>query len=569
MPIKISSITAKQGQPTNLGLLTILIGANNCGKSQTLRDIRSYVTTGTSEKLTIASDICAELPPRTEGLGGLTTKPHPSPGHLTYWGVGHDLQSREQISPHQDWLQTIWHNVDDKNNRSQLLQHFGKYWIAHLNAESRFRLSESTQSFDTRNESPSNALQTFFVGGKEMQDELRVAFKAAFRRDIALDWGAMSRFYLKVGTDFGQIPDSLEALDKLLKDCPTLESQGDGYRSFAGIVLAKLAFKNRLLLLDEPEAFLHPSQARALGKWLAEHSKKTATQVILATHSADLLWGIVSENDAATVIRLNRSGDTTSYHAVSNRVTRDLVESPLLSSQPVLDALFQKGVIICEGDPDRAIYNAVATRHHKETGGDEIACVHSNGKDAAKTPAQLFRKTGTPVAFIADIDILNSASLLDAVHQGLSGRSIAPEFEALRKKIATYVEGEPEQDLLDKIHAAIRSLASSPPTEFRNAKQAFRTLLKGMSLWGKVKSQGVEFFARDPTIKSALETLLAELAKVGLFVVPVGELEGWLKGNGPKGHVWNRNMLEIISKGNCPENLKEFVAEPVRFIRAN
>ncbi len=126
--------------------------------------------------------------------------------------------------------------------------------------------------------------------------------------DIALDWAAMRRLYLKVGPAFGSIPEARTELDALLRDAPELSVQGDGYKSFAGVVLAMLTFPNRLLLLDEPEAFLHPAQARVLGRWLAAHAKTRTAQMIVASHSADFLWGIVSANAGATVIRLNRSG---------------------------------------------------------------------------------------------------------------------------------------------------------------------------------------------------------------------------------------------------------------------
>ena len=45
-----------------------------------------------------------------------------------------------------------------------------------------------------------------------------------------------------------------------------LKRQGDGMRSFASVVLHLLATVTpSILMLDEPEAFLHPPQARLLG----------------------------------------------------------------------------------------------------------------------------------------------------------------------------------------------------------------------------------------------------------------------------------------------------------------
>ena len=163
-------------------------------------------------------------------------------------------------------------------------------------------------------------MQAFFAGGELPLAELRTAFKDAFGIDIALDWATMKRWYLMVGSDFGAIPNDRLALAGLLKDARPLDLQGDGYRSFAGVVLAMLTFADRLLLLDEPDAFLHPAQARALGRWLATHAKKISAQVLLATHSADFLWGVISANAKCNrnSIESYRQWDALSLGAINN-----------------------------------------------------------------------------------------------------------------------------------------------------------------------------------------------------------------------------------------------------------
>ncbi|MGZ3471666.1 MAG: AAA family ATPase [Isosphaeraceae bacterium] len=51
-----------------------------------------------------------------------------------------------------------------------------------------------------------------------------------------------------------------------------LDEQGDGIRSFVGIVVALLILNRGLFLIDEPEAFLHPPQAYRIGAFIAEQS---------------------------------------------------------------------------------------------------------------------------------------------------------------------------------------------------------------------------------------------------------------------------------------------------------
>ena len=56
-----------------------------------------------------------------------------------------------------------------------------------------------------------------------------------------------------------------------------IEATSDGVKAFTGIIIELTAGDPRVLLIDEPEAFLHPSLARKLGYEIARaavHSDK-------------------------------------------------------------------------------------------------------------------------------------------------------------------------------------------------------------------------------------------------------------------------------------------------------
>jgi len=69
-----------------------------------------------------------------------------------------------------------------------------------------------------------------------------------------------------------------------------------------------------------------------------------------------------------------------------------------------------------------------------------------------------------------------------------------------------------------------------------------------------VKSDGLK--ALDEPIRSKAQTLIDECSKLGLFVVPNGELEGWMNQGVSKGRQWNRGALEELHNGHCPTDLK-------------
>jgi hypothetical protein len=413
-------------------------------------------------------------------------------------------------------------------------------------------------------EAPQHALQEFFRLRAQVQPELRRAFQDAFNRDIALDYSSMKRWYFKVGPSFGALSDSLDELRAQLSSGELLKEQGDGYQSFTGIVLAVLTFPDRPLLLDEPEAFLHPQQARVLGRWLAERSRTRNAQIVVATHSADFLWGVMSGNTGADVLRLRREGNDTRFVHVPGTTIKQLTLSPLLSSQPVLDSLFHQGVVICEGDPDRALYQAVAHKELAGEGGEDVLFIHTNGKDAADMPVELLRTAGVPVCIIADIDVLNSRDTFAKIVRSLTGKEISAELEQRRSTIGALVESMPEDHFLSALMKAVEEWLKTPQLDARTARRRLLGAAKSVSSkWDGVKKKGVLYF--DDAGQELVRRLLLELAGIGLFVVPCGELERWIDG-APKGKGWNRLALELIQNGACPPNLRDFVGDVVRYL---
>lgn len=567
MSLRITQMTTKLSERIELGSLTVLVGPNNCGKSQTLRDIKNFITSGSASRLKSLQGLSVELPDLIGAFAQVQRVPEAqSPGNIRIRGVSYDLQTSHEVVVPEQWSERLFADSTKPENQAQILQQMGSYWVSHLDAKGRFNLTAPTDAYDTRIESPRNALQKFYSDRAIAQPSLRSAFHDAFGVDIALDWAAMKRWYLRVGHSFGELPETNDELNALMAQAEELDEQGDGYKSFAGVVLSILTFPNRLLLLDEPEAFLHPTQARVLGRWLATSTQSRSAQVVIATHSADFLWGVLSANTNATVVRLNRTilGGTR-YKVIPSATTAGLVESPLLSSQPVLDALFHKGVVVCEGDPDRSVYQTVAHKTLASAGGEEALFIHTNGKDAAKGPVQLLREAGAPVCAIVDIDVLNSQQPLEGIVFALTGASVPNDLEEVRQEIAARVEEITLADLLLTLVASAKEWLAREHTDPRAARKSLvHVAKKGLSKWDKVKAKGVDYFEGET--KVLVEDLLDRLATLGVFVVRCGELEKWIDLGMSKGQRWNRAALEKLHAGDCPAPLRTFVAKVLAFM---
>lgn len=141
-----------------------------------------------------------------------------------------------------------------------------------------------------------------------------------------------------------------------------LEAQGDGIQTFTGLTAAVLSTDFRVLLIDEPEAFLHPPLARKLGLTLTELSADRDIQIFTATHSPDFLMGCFEAGTPVNVLRLTYDKEVATAHLLSPERLRDVTQDPLLRSSNVMSALFYKGAIVTEADTDRAFYQEINER---------------------------------------------------------------------------------------------------------------------------------------------------------------------------------------------------------------
>ncbi|BEP53846.1 hypothetical protein GmRootV118_10900 [Variovorax sp. V118] len=562
MPLKFVSAVNHSGEMVAFGPMTVLVGPNNCGKSQTLRDLRDFALGGPENALTLFKSIDVTMPSKEDFQNHFHVLPSKdSPTSESVVGIGESLVKTHNIGSFIGWSKTLLESSDPKHQRQSL----GKFLISHLHAGTRFELTAPQEAYDLETEGPTHALQEFFRRRLEVQPQLRQAFAEAFGRDIALDWTAMKRWYFKVGGAFGNLSESLDELKQQLRVGQLLKEQGDGYQSFAGILMAALVFPDRPLLLDEPEAFLHPKQARVLGRLLGRLSIGRPAQIIVSTHSSAFMWGVVSENYSANVLRLNRTADTTRYTQVPASTVTALTRTPLLSSQPVLDSLFHQGVVVCEGDPDRAVYQFVAHRTLVGKGGEDLLFIHTNGKGAADTPVQLLKSAGAPVAVIVDIDILNASGPLDKIVKALTGAEIPAELEERRAEIGKWVLQMSEDQFLKKLLDGVNEWITSPHTDARSSRKRLESTLKATtSKWEVVKEAGTSYFTGDQL--AAVESLIEDLTKIGVFVVPCGELEQWIDTGVSKGREWNRKALEKLQTEDCPTELEAFVQRVIDFL---
>ena len=336
-------------------------------------------------------------------------------------------------------------------------------------------------------------------------------------------------------------------------------------RSFASVVLHLLASTTpSVLLLDEPEAFLHPPQARLLGEIIAKERPPRA-QLVVATHSPDVLHGLINvASDHLQILRMRRDGNVNRIRRLDKELVKDLSEDPLMTYSNVLSGVFHERVIICESDADCMFYSSILnlTDVHGEQQPD-VLFVHASGKHRMASLAKILSALDVPVDVVADIDVLREDHVLESLAKALGGdwSSIQPLARSVRLAIE---QMGPSQTAGD-VASAIREVLDSIPLRgnFPSAKQTeIRRILQHASPWDLIKESGEVAIPRGQPTQQFQE--LIEICKaIGLWIVPVGELEGFCRPVGRKGPAWVQHVVDEydLAQAEELEGARQFVRE--------
>jgi hypothetical protein len=219
----------------------------------------------------------------------------------------------------------------------------------------------------------------------------------------------------------------------------------------------------------------------------------------------------------------------------------------------VLEGIFYRGAIVTEADADRAFYEIVASQVLVD---NDFHYTHAQSRQTVFRVVEAYQKLGVPCASIIDIDLLNDAGELKKLLLAHG----CPEAEcaaalALRDTSEGAVCAVPAEQRLGDMVEALRNEIGDAQDDTRDAAARARVLgrvcdrVKNLkSPWQPVKKGGVD--ALPANVQPAVIELAARCAKHGLFLVPVGELEGWLRRRvsfeeGNK-HEWIVRALQLL-----------------------
>lgn len=514
--------------------IVIFVGPNNAGKSAALRELESWVARSRSGVVVKSatmkkSGTAADLKDFLEKNSQKTV----NPGNIQYGGIGYNISDQHLHFFDQS---SDWHPV-------------ASFFVKRLPTETRIQDSGAAPAIALFQSPPNHPIHMLLMD-EDLAADISSKFRHAFGRDLTPFRAGGGSFPLYVGVKptlkTGKDELSREFVEELQRTNVLLDSQGDGMRSFAAVLLHVLAAKSHSMqFLDEPEAFLHPPQARLLGKYIAE-SRREKSQLFIATHSIDILDGIIEGgSNKVRIIRLRRDGNLNRVKELSKNQTKSVAKDTLTRFSRVFDGIFFEHVIICESDADCMFYESVLSL--PSISGDrkpDALFVHTAGKHRMAKLVETLRALDVPVSVIADIDVLSEENTFKMLVEKLGGvwADIYPHWKAVTNALISQRPPLNASQVANMIANEINGVTGTdefPPEKERAVKRIFKTV----SPWSALKQSGrIALPGGEPTVQ--FDHLYEKCSVIGLWIVPVGEIEGFCRSIGSHGPGFVEKVLE-------------------------
>lgn len=365
-----------------------------------------------------------------------------------------------------------------------------------LDGSARLQLANVEACGSLHNDAPTGNIMRLWQKRQRLE-HLRALVLDAFGLHVCIDLMNLGHAHL-VLTDRPPPANLEDRLDsdarQFIAAARPLHEFSDGVRTYIGLHTQLIAQDQRFVMIDEPEAFLHPPLARRLGLNLSTLAAERGSCVFAATHSPDFLMGCIESGVDVNIVRLGYRNGVASAHLLPQDELKTMMVDPLLRSTGILGALFHQAAVVVEGDSDRTFYSEITERlriHEPSTHPAVLRdCVFLNaqGKATVSRILAALRRLGVVSCGIVDLDLLKDSGICTNLLEAAGAPpSVCASIGVTRGNVHKSV-------------ADIKALCKP----------------NGLAHAGPAERQGVEHFIR-------------EMAAYGIFLPEVGPVEGWLK----------------------------------------
>lgn len=543
----VSKIQFNGGEVINIKQndIIVFVGPNNVGKSQSLEDI--YNLCGRALSGIVISKI--EI---TKNAGKIKTL-------LDSVSIGQDGGTIQQYRLFGQTYNYYGEQAEKDYQNSNKYGFLLDWFVAKLNTEARLLICKPAESI-TRKENKTNAIHYAAFDAK-YRKWLSDSFKKAFGSELTPDilYGRTIPLCIGPSSVFQGERDAQECLEEYaetLAGYKQVQEQGDGIKSFTGILLYLMLDYYCTYLIDEPESFLHPPQAKIMGHIIGE-TLSDKQQAFISTHSEEIVQGLLEAcPERIKIIRITRTDNKNSISVLDNEKMHEVWRDPLLRYSNIMDSLFHKFVVLCESESDCKMYSIIEN-HIKQKEGkySETLYIHCGGKQRMAKIASALLSLGVELKLIPDMDVLNDETVFRGITDafGIKWELLDRDYKIIISDIRS-AGGSSDKNTIKTVINQI--LDSSPePYLTRNEQQQIRAKIRTISKWDEIKQNGVPAIPAG-NASASYRRLNAVLQQNGIYIVPVGQLEGFVKEIGLHGPEWVNTVIETYPDFDAEEYRK-------------
>jgi len=297
---------------------------------------------------------------------------------------------------------------------------------------------------------------------------------------------------------------------------------------------------------------------------LANTANESKRQIIVSTHSTDIIKGALSTNTNVSVCRVERKDHTNNAYTLKSQEIIDLWSKPLLQSSGAISGIFHEGVIVCEADSDTRLYEAIQQKlqdKYRFNKPLDLYFIHGGGKGEIASLVNSYRSLNVETVGIVDFDILRTEPEFKKLYLTFNGDF--DTVEKLYKSVKAALDETPATKSTSQFLSELRIILEEieKNNTIRNIdKASIGSLLTESIKWSEAKKHGVNSLSGSKF--DDCEELLSKCRRIGLFIVPVGELERWWRRGPQKSkNEWIISALQEIPTSSEFVEAEKFMLE--------
>ena len=530
--------------------IVVFVGANNVGKSRVLKDIKNDILESSSKKV-----IVDEIEYQDTNFEEINMRNY-FKNNFELGPNGYDIAV--------DVNHTHNYNEHNFQNVKSGDKHFYKVLFSFLSTESRLNMTAPISYSFINDKLRFNVMRKLERDKKNITTLNDIVF-SCFGKKIDISEGtwqnAVYKLY-KFGTK-DEIDKSVSADTRearcLLESLENLNDQGDGIRSAVAILASLITTTHSLYLIDEPETFLHPPQARNLGRNIVDLSQNK--QCFISTHNIDLLRGMLEKDYARIkIIKINRTDDVNEFHVLDNDSIKVVSDDKNLKYSNILNGLFYNTVVLCENESDCKFYSALLEKIDGDCYQNTLFCA-VGGKDQFKIIIPLLNKLKINFLVIADLDLINNRDKLKDLINSIEDNKYN-QISSIHNDFLNLFESGTDNQVKKQsaIKEEILSFITDAPYMSAETASKIRQALKNISHLKLLKNCGKSCLPAGECVQK-YNQIINFLNESNIFVVECGEIERFITEIDGHGSLWVEEVFKKYPTFDEPEysNAKEFI----------